>query len=86
MTRHMKLSVTVVCLICDAEETFYLEGNAHDQVASPDLYKDIQAAVIKGGWVTDSWEYYCSEDCMLGEDPREEAFTIGERNPGLATG
>jgi len=81
----MKLKIEATCLSCEVAAIFDIESDGHPGLIK-DLPNAIHKAILDGGWVTDEWEYYCCEDCMNDPeyDPRTEALTIGERNPGLA--
>ena len=77
-----KLTVTLECVVCVCDDEYAINKRPGD---IKDIVAEIDRVAAEHGWIPDGWDgYYCCEDCRDGYDPRSEALTIGERNPGLA--
>ena len=59
-------------------------GNGDEYPVDPST-ADIEMTLLHYGWISYEGVWYCDVDCLPTDyDPRTEALTIGERNPGLA--
>ena len=77
-----KIFILFTCVACECDEQYDIDAKPSD---IKDLVTTIDETATDNGWIPDGWDgYYCCEDCRDGYDPRTEALTIGERNPGLA--